>query len=188
MLGQSQSNFVYVLLPLVQVSLGPGTQGARPTSVQEKLERCNATERARIAFGKSGIHGWGLFARCPMPQDSMVLGRGGGGGAGAGCRGWSWMARCEHEREAVAYLRAEFASPSLTGCPARTPARTPQGRAGAVERGGGAGGAVPRPGPRLLPLQPRRPARARLHASWRHLPVHGGWVMGGGGGCGWRVA
>ena len=90
MLGQSQSNFVYVLLPLVQVSLGPGTQGARPTSVQEKLERCNATERARITFGKSGIHGWGLFARCPMPQDSMVAEY---RWVGVG-EGWGWGGRC----------------------------------------------------------------------------------------------
>jgi SET domain-containing protein len=40
--------------------------------MKEKLELCNATERTRIAFGKSGIHGWGLFARVPMRQDSMV--------------------------------------------------------------------------------------------------------------------
>lgn len=55
-----------------QVSLGPGVHEGRPLTVQQKLEACNATERARIAFGKSGIHGWGLFARLPMKQDSMV--------------------------------------------------------------------------------------------------------------------
>ena len=55
-----------------QVSLGPGVAEGRPLSVTEKLELCCATERARIAFGRSGIHGWGLFARVPMPQDSMV--------------------------------------------------------------------------------------------------------------------
>jgi hypothetical protein len=44
----------------------------RLCSVREKLELCAATERARIAFGKSGIHGWGLFARVPLKQDTMV--------------------------------------------------------------------------------------------------------------------
>lgn len=44
----------------------------RPASLKEKLDACNATEHARIAFGKSGVHGWGLFARLPMAQDSMV--------------------------------------------------------------------------------------------------------------------
>jgi len=56
-----------------QVSLGPGAAGsARSLSMSEKLELCRATEEERIAFGKSGIHGWGLFARLPMRQDSMV--------------------------------------------------------------------------------------------------------------------
>ena len=59
-------------LPLPQVSLGPGVHEGRPLSVREKLDLCNATERSRLAFGKSGIHGWGLFARLPMKQDSMV--------------------------------------------------------------------------------------------------------------------
>jgi hypothetical protein len=55
-----------------QVSVGPGVHNERPLSVKEKLVLCHATEHARIAFGKSGIHGWGLFARAPMKQDSMV--------------------------------------------------------------------------------------------------------------------
>ena len=54
------------------MSLGPGVHEGRPLSVREKLDLCNATERSRLAFGKSGIHGWGLFARLPMKQDSMV--------------------------------------------------------------------------------------------------------------------
>lgn len=55
-----------------QVSLGPGVHDGRLQSVREKLEVCVATERARIAFGKSGVHGWGLFTRQPMRQDSMI--------------------------------------------------------------------------------------------------------------------
>lgn len=57
-----------------QFSLGPGAAGAgRALTMKEKLELCNATEHERIAFGKSGIHGWGLFARLPIRQDTMVV-------------------------------------------------------------------------------------------------------------------
>jgi hypothetical protein len=56
-----------------EVSLGPGAGRRRAMPARDKLALCRATERARVAFGKSGIHGWGLFARAPMPQDSMVI-------------------------------------------------------------------------------------------------------------------
>lgn len=57
-----------------KVSLGPGAAaGGRALTLRDKLELCCATEHERLAFGKSGIHGWGLFARVPMPQDSMVV-------------------------------------------------------------------------------------------------------------------
>jgi hypothetical protein len=56
------------------VSLGPGaTGGGRTLTLKEKLDLCNATEHERLAFGKSGIHGWGLFAKVPMRQDTMVV-------------------------------------------------------------------------------------------------------------------
>ena len=42
-------------------------------TLKDKLELCNATERERLTFGKSGIHGWGLFAKLPLRQDSMVV-------------------------------------------------------------------------------------------------------------------
>lgn len=56
------------------VSLGPGaTGGGRTLTLKEKLDLCNATEHERLAFGKSGIHGWGLFAKVPIRQDMMVV-------------------------------------------------------------------------------------------------------------------
>ncbi len=56
------------------VSLGPGaTGGGRTSTLKEKLDLCNATEHERLSFGKSGIHGWGLFAKVPMRQDTMVV-------------------------------------------------------------------------------------------------------------------
>lgn len=39
---------------------------------KERLRQCRMTERERITFGKSGIHGWGIFAKRDMKQDSMV--------------------------------------------------------------------------------------------------------------------
>ena len=42
-------------------------------TLKEKLDLCNATEHERLSFGKSGIHGWGLFAKVPIRQDMMVV-------------------------------------------------------------------------------------------------------------------
>ena len=53
-------------------SLYPSDHTYRPTPTHRPPQLCHATEHARIAFGKSGIHGWGLFARAPMKQDSLV--------------------------------------------------------------------------------------------------------------------
>ena len=45
-----------------------------PSCLQiQRLTECNATERERVAFGKSGVNGWGLFARVPLEQDSIVM-------------------------------------------------------------------------------------------------------------------
>ena len=57
------------------VSLGPGATGGqgRTLTLKEKLRLCNLTEHERLSFGKSGIHGWGLFAKVSIPQDSMVV-------------------------------------------------------------------------------------------------------------------
>jgi hypothetical protein len=41
--------------------------------LRDRLRTCRATEPARITFGKSGIHGWGMFAKKPMAQDSMIF-------------------------------------------------------------------------------------------------------------------
>eukprot|EP00798_Chlamydomonas_sp_ICE-L_P023867 gene23867-9432_t len=45
----------------------------KPVTWRERLKQCGITHLDRIVFGKSGIHGWGLFARKDMPQDSMVI-------------------------------------------------------------------------------------------------------------------
>ncbi|CAL5400880.1 unnamed protein product [Camellia sinensis] len=40
---------------------------------RERLNHLQKTERYRICFGKSGIHGWGLFARQNIQEGEMVL-------------------------------------------------------------------------------------------------------------------
>ena len=39
----------------------------------EKLKACERTEGERILFGKSGIHGWGLFARRDIEQGEFLI-------------------------------------------------------------------------------------------------------------------
>ncbi|CAD7696632.1 unnamed protein product [Ostreobium quekettii] len=57
------------------MSRGPDGQVLRSKmeTWREQLRVCQATERERITFGKSGIHGWGLFARKELAQDSMII-------------------------------------------------------------------------------------------------------------------
>lgn len=65
-----------------RVSLGYGVDGGgltnlgntgRTFTLKDKLKFCVSTEFEKVAFGKSGIHGWGLFARIPIRQDTMVI-------------------------------------------------------------------------------------------------------------------
>jgi len=50
----------------------PPGRGKRSETLREKLRVSRSLERERITFGKSGIHGWGIFARQPIKQDSLV--------------------------------------------------------------------------------------------------------------------
>ncbi|KAL8192607.1 hypothetical protein R6Q57_027792 [Mikania cordata] len=43
------------------------------STLKEKLARLQRTEKHRVCFGKSGIHGWGLFARHKIHEGEMVL-------------------------------------------------------------------------------------------------------------------
>lgn len=43
------------------------------TSFKERLNDLQKRERYRICFGRSGIHGWGLFARRRIQEGDMVL-------------------------------------------------------------------------------------------------------------------
>ncbi|XP_044502534.1 histone-lysine N-methyltransferase ATX3-like [Mangifera indica] len=43
------------------------------TSFRERLYHLQRTETHRVCFGKSGIHGWGLFARRNMQEGEMVV-------------------------------------------------------------------------------------------------------------------
>ncbi|XP_073219890.1 histone-lysine N-methyltransferase ATX3-like isoform X3 [Cicer arietinum] len=43
------------------------------TSFKERLHHLQKTEKLRICFGKSGIHGWGLFARRDIQEGDMVV-------------------------------------------------------------------------------------------------------------------
>ncbi|KAI9110050.1 hypothetical protein K1719_019091 [Acacia pycnantha] len=42
------------------------------TSFKERLQHLQKTENHRVCFGKSGIHGWGLFARRDIQEGEMV--------------------------------------------------------------------------------------------------------------------
>ncbi|KAM0000650.1 putative [histone H3]-lysine(4) N-trimethyltransferase [Helianthus debilis subsp. tardiflorus] len=43
------------------------------STFKEKLARLQRTEKTRVCFGRSGIHGWGLFARRKILEGEMVL-------------------------------------------------------------------------------------------------------------------
>ncbi|KAG6663689.1 histone-lysine N-methyltransferase ATX3-like isoform X2 [Carya illinoinensis] len=43
------------------------------TSLRERLHYLQRTENHRVCFGKSGIHGWGLFARTDIEGGEMVV-------------------------------------------------------------------------------------------------------------------
>lgn len=43
------------------------------SSFKERLSYLQVTEKMRVCFGKSGIHGWGLFARRHITEGEMVV-------------------------------------------------------------------------------------------------------------------
>lgn len=43
------------------------------SSLQERLADLQRTEKSRVCCGRSGIHGWGLFARRPILEGEMVV-------------------------------------------------------------------------------------------------------------------
>nr|VDC99809.1 unnamed protein product [Brassica rapa] len=43
------------------------------TSFKERLKHLQRTENLRVCFGKSGIHGWGLFARRSIQEGEMII-------------------------------------------------------------------------------------------------------------------
>ncbi|CAI9101136.1 OLC1v1038395C2 [Oldenlandia corymbosa var. corymbosa] len=43
------------------------------SSFKERLQHLQRTENHRVCFGKSGIHGWGLFARRSIQEGEMVI-------------------------------------------------------------------------------------------------------------------
>ncbi|KAF9669069.1 hypothetical protein SADUNF_Sadunf14G0069400 [Salix dunnii] len=43
------------------------------SSFKERLNHLQKTENHRVCFGKSGIHGWGLFARRNLQEGEMVI-------------------------------------------------------------------------------------------------------------------
>ncbi|KAJ8479683.1 hypothetical protein OPV22_023410 [Ensete ventricosum] len=43
------------------------------STFRERLHYLQSTEKSRVCFGKSGIHGWGLFARKNLQEGEMVI-------------------------------------------------------------------------------------------------------------------
>uniref|UniRef100_A0A1D1ZA96 Histone-lysine N-methyltransferase ATX4 n=1 Tax=Anthurium amnicola TaxID=1678845 RepID=A0A1D1ZA96_9ARAE len=43
------------------------------STFRERLHNLQATEKSRVCFGRSGIHGWGLFARRDIQEGEMVI-------------------------------------------------------------------------------------------------------------------
>lgn len=54
-------------------SFKEGTHSKQFSSFKERLRQLQNTENQRVCFGKSGIHGWGLFARRSIQEGEMVL-------------------------------------------------------------------------------------------------------------------
>ncbi|CAI9092542.1 OLC1v1027811C2 [Oldenlandia corymbosa var. corymbosa] len=58
------------------LNLNPAREIEEPknfSSFKERLRHLQRTEMDRVCFGRSGIHGWGLFARKDIPEGEMVL-------------------------------------------------------------------------------------------------------------------
>ncbi|KAJ0255646.1 Histone-lysine N-methyltransferase ATX3 [Hirschfeldia incana] len=49
------------------------TDSTEFTSFKERLKHLQRTENLRVCFGKSGIHGWGLFARKSIQEGEMII-------------------------------------------------------------------------------------------------------------------
>ncbi|KAK7378995.1 hypothetical protein VNO80_04446 [Phaseolus coccineus] len=61
---------------LTEVTLLNGIKDAQPrefSSLKERLHHLRKTENERVCLGKSGIHGWGLFARRDLQEGEMVV-------------------------------------------------------------------------------------------------------------------
>ncbi|XP_021846513.2 histone-lysine N-methyltransferase ATX3 isoform X1 [Spinacia oleracea] len=54
-------------------SFKEGNHSKQFSSFKERLCQLQKTENQRVCFGKSGIHGWGLFARRSIQEGEMVL-------------------------------------------------------------------------------------------------------------------
>lgn len=52
---------------------GEGEGSHKFSTLKERLHDLQKTENHRVCFGKSGIHGWGLFARRNIQEGEMVL-------------------------------------------------------------------------------------------------------------------
>ncbi|XP_068473749.1 histone-lysine N-methyltransferase ATX3-like isoform X2 [Phaseolus vulgaris] len=61
---------------LTEVTLLNGIKDAQSrefSSLKERLHHLRKTENQRVCLGKSGIHGWGLFARRDLQEGEMVV-------------------------------------------------------------------------------------------------------------------
>jgi hypothetical protein len=47
-------------------------QAPKGVTLVERLRQCREGEGGRMTFGKSGIHGWGIFAKVAIKQGTMV--------------------------------------------------------------------------------------------------------------------
>ncbi|GLJ32741.1 hypothetical protein SUGI_0659150 [Cryptomeria japonica] len=59
--------------PQVMETINSFNQQAEFSSFKERLRHALENERKRVCVGKSGIHGFGLFARTPILQGEMVI-------------------------------------------------------------------------------------------------------------------
>ena len=56
-----------------QVEDRNGAAGGEPMSMSDRWRKMKATRHARLAFGKSAIHGWGLFTKARHCAGDMVV-------------------------------------------------------------------------------------------------------------------
>ncbi|CAJ1877047.1 unnamed protein product [Sphenostylis stenocarpa] len=64
---------IHSLSEITQLNGNKDAQAREFSSLKERINHLRKTENQRVCLGKSGIHGWGLFARRDLQEGEMVV-------------------------------------------------------------------------------------------------------------------